>query len=99
MLGLYVPCAMARRCGGEWVRGKGAGHAAARGAKGRPRAGHANTLKGAGQAAAQSEGGDNIYALLDRLLSYYHPGNNSPASNKNGEFGNDTRVRTEESGR
>ena len=33
VLGLYLPCAMARRCGGEWFRGKGAGQAAARGAK------------------------------------------------------------------
>jgi hypothetical protein len=40
--GLYAPCEMARRCGREWLRGKGAGRAAARGAKGRPRAGHAN---------------------------------------------------------
>ena len=39
---LYVPCAMARGCGGEGLRGKGAGQAAVRGAKGRPRAGHAN---------------------------------------------------------
>jgi hypothetical protein len=39
---LYVPCATARRSGGEWLRGKGAGQAAARGAKGRPRAGDAN---------------------------------------------------------
>ena len=31
--GLYLPCAMTRRCGGEWLRGKGAGQAAARGGK------------------------------------------------------------------
>ena len=24
-LGLYLPCAMARKCGGEWLRGKGGG--------------------------------------------------------------------------
>ena len=45
-LALYLPCAMARRCGGEWLRGKGAKLAAARGEIGRPRAGpragHAN---------------------------------------------------------
>jgi hypothetical protein len=42
VLGLYVPCAMARGCGGEWLRGKGAGLATAREAKGRPRAGMQN---------------------------------------------------------
>ncbi len=42
VVGLYVPCAMARRFGGNWFRWKGAGQAAAQGAKGRPRAGHAN---------------------------------------------------------
>jgi hypothetical protein len=46
---LYVPCAMARRCGGERLKGKGAGQAAARGAKWRPRAGHANAWKGGGR--------------------------------------------------
>ena len=86
MFGLYVPCAMARRCGGEWFRGTGAGQAAARGAKGRPRAGHANAWKGAGQAAAQSKGGGNIYALLDRNICYY-PCNRSPACNKTENVG------------
>jgi hypothetical protein len=42
VFGLYLPCSMARRCGEEWLREKGAGQAAARGAKGRPSAGHAN---------------------------------------------------------
>jgi hypothetical protein len=42
VVGLNVPWAMARRFGGEWLRWKGAGQAAAQGAKGRPRAGHAN---------------------------------------------------------
>ena len=34
VLGLYLPFAMVRKCGGKLLREKGAGHATARGAKG-----------------------------------------------------------------
>ena len=44
-------------------------------------------FEGAGQAAAQSEGGGNIYALLDRNFYHHYPGNSSPASNKTENLG------------
>ena len=50
---LYVPCGMARGCGEERLRGKGAGQAAARGAKGRPRAGHAKRTAAQDRHAAE----------------------------------------------
>ena len=42
VLGLYVPYAIVRKCGGKLLREKGPAHATARGAKGQQRAGHAN---------------------------------------------------------